>query len=199
MFKHISIAVALCCGIGSAHAATFTDQTAFETALDSFTLIDTSDYIGDAVADIPLGDLGGATFFGAPSTVRSDDLILNGSGFFGASTPHVGLSFSTRVTGVGVTSNAIDGGRIQLWSGANGTGTLLGEGSFGGGASAQFGGLIIGEAAGSVVFTCDFNSDLKCGLRDIVFGSTPAPVPLPAGLPLLLGALGLLGWMRRST
>ena len=107
------------------------------------------------------------------------------------------MNFDIAINGAGVTSNAIDGGRIQLYSGLNGTGLLIEEANFGGGASARFGGVITTSLAQSVIFTCDFNFDLQCGLRDIVFG-TANPVPLPAGIGLFaMAVLSLARFSRR--
>lgn len=196
MFKTVSFIVFACIFATSVPAASFDNQGDFQNALDSFTLIDTSAFIGQTTFNIS-PTVPNGTFFGPDALVRSDDLILNGAGFHGSTTPHVGLNFDLAVNGAGVTSNAIDGGRIQIYSGPNGTGTLIEEASFGGGLTARFGGLITTSFAHSVVFTCDFNSDLKCGLRDIVFG-TVSPVPLPAGVGLFIVALlSLVRFSRR--
>lgn len=185
----------------SAQATTYSDQTAFLATLEASTLIDTSSFIGNTTFGIN-PSLSTGAFFGPDALVRSDDLILNGAGFFGTTTPHVGINFNAIVNAVGVTSNAIDGGRIMLYSGLNGTGDLLNTTSFGGGSSASFTGIADAFSARSVIFTCDFNSDLKCGLRDPVFGfdtAFAAQVPLPASLGFLLaGIAGLLGLRRRG-
>ena len=126
--KYLTIAAtSLALSAGAASAATFTDQTTFLSELESSTLIDTSTHIGSTTSSILF--IGGS-FFGPDALVRSDDLILNGEGFHGSTTPHVGINFSTSVNAVGVKSNAVDGGRIQLFSGLNGTGTLLKAVSF---------------------------------------------------------------------
>lgn len=191
--KYVTIAAAaLALSACAANAATFTNQTAFLSELESSTLIDTSTHIGSTTLSIPF--IGGS-FFGPDALVRSDDLILNGQGFHGSTTPHVGINFSTSVNAVGVKSNAVDGGSILLFSGLNGTGSLLGSTSFGGGADDAFTGFIGSSLALSAIFTCDFDADLRCGLRDPIFGfdsdAAVAPVPLPAGFPLL--AAGLIG------
>ncbi|MCA8882365.1 MAG: VPLPA-CTERM sorting domain-containing protein [Rhodobacteraceae bacterium] len=192
----MGLAAAICAGTAS--ATTYSDRLSFYAALDSYTVIDTSSYIGKYVDQID-PDFPGVSFFGPRSYVRSDDLILNGQGFWGATTPHVGLNFATGIQGAGVTTNAYDGGDVILYSGLNGTGTELGRANFGDNL-VLFGGLVINGTARSAVFTCDFNYDLKCGLRDIAFGtvnSGPIQTPIPAAGGLLATATAVLGVMRR--
>ncbi|SFK73717.1 hypothetical protein [Methylophaga sulfidovorans] len=186
----------------SVHASTMTysNQATFQSALDSSAIIDTSAYIGETTDTID-NDFSDAEFFGPLSNVRSDDYILNGEGFFGASTPHVGLNFAGGINGIGITSNPIDGGVIKIFDGLNGTGTLLGVVAFGGQASSLFGGIISTNSIRSAIFTCDYNSDLECGLRDPVYGSLqqpPSAVPVPAAAFLFTPALlGMVGFRRK--
>lgn len=190
----------------SAQAATvaFTSLTDFNAALDSAaTVIDTSANVGKTTSQLS-DDTPGVTFFGPSSFVRSDGLIVNGQFFHGATTPHVGMNFNTAVNAVSVFTNAFDGGRILIYSGANGTGDLLGEAAFGTpSASNLFGGIIADRLIGSVIFTCDFNFDLACGLIDPSFGLASSflasdAVPLPAGAWLFLtGAAGIAAARRR--
>ncbi len=212
LFRALLSFAALCAMASPSYAAvtTLTNQSAFESALaGGFTLVDTSSFTSSScptgfetscmttITDIsPI--LSDANFFGPDAGVRNDDLIVNGQGFHGMGPPHVGLNFLGTVNGVGVTSNAIDGGKIQLFSGPNGTGTLIAEISFGGQSSDAFTGVIAMSPIASAVFTCDFNSDLKCGLRDPIYGrSTIAGVPAPGALFLVTMAL-LLPLVRRS-
>lgn len=209
LLKSITGALAACSLVvapASAAVTTFTDQTSFDSSLDApATVVDTSANIGLTTAQLSAA-YAGITFFGAASFVRSDALILNGQGFFGPATPHVGINFETNINAVSVFTNAFDGGRIQAYSGANGTGTLLGEAAFGTPSGSNlFGGLITDEYIGSVIFTCDFNFDLKCGLNDPAFGVASsflasAPVPLPAaGWLFLTGIAGIAASRRRHT
>lgn len=59
--------------------------------------------------------------------------------------------------------------------------------------------LLIGYNATGLAGTFDLEN--RIGNSAIVLNGSPAvaPVPLPAGLPLLVGALGLLGWTRRRS
>lgn len=207
MIKYcIAAGAALITGLTASHAAvmTYTDQTAFEAALsEGHTTIDTSAHVGKTTAQLSaLYD--GAAFFGAESYVRSDGLIVNGLGFFGAVTPHVGLNFESGVTGVGAWANAFDGGRIQIFSGLNGTGTLLGEAAYGHPGGVMFGGITSTDLILSAIFTCDFNYDLACGLIDPTFGNITlsdtgvSEVPLPAAAWVFLAGLGAIGAARRG-
>ncbi len=65
----------------------------------------------------------------------------------------------------------------------------------------NFGAVNIDTDVGSLIFTCDFNSDLACRLRDIVDSAktAEATAPLPTGLPLIAAALGTLGLLRRRS
>ena len=96
---------------------------------------------------------------------------------------------------------------VSVWDGLDGTGNLLGSiniirniggpgdptGSY---ATWDIGGIAFAGTAKSIDFggTANFT-----GYDDITFGSaTPVPpIPLPAALPLLLGALAVLGTLRR--
>ena len=183
---------------GSLQAATLTyvDRATFEAALDpGYTLIDTSAYADGT----PIGDTlpAAVTSFGAPSTIRAaDGVLLNGQGFYGTTTPNIGLNFSPGINGVGGSSGEGYGGMIMIYSGLNGTGSLLGSAAY----SVTFGGIISSVDIGSVIFTCDFNFDLKCALIDPTFGSSTAVVPLPAALWLFATALlGLSGMAGRRT
>lgn len=199
MFKILAAAgLAATVLFAPASASTFTDRNSFYAALSSHTVINTSNYIGKYVDQID-PDFPGVSFFGPRSYVRSDDLLLNGQGFWGSSTPHVGLNFANPIQGAGVTTNAYDGGDVILYSGLNGTGQELGRADFGDGL-VLFGGVVISGNARSAVFTCDFNYDLACGLRDIAFGtvaSTTPQVPLPAAGGLLAVATAALGVFRK--
>lgn len=185
----------------AAHAGsitTYTDRASFEAAMDTLTLVDTSENIGKTTAQLS-AETPGATFTGPDSFVRSDGLIVNGAGFF-PNDPHVGMNFDVPVFGVGATANAFDGGRIQIFSGLNGTGTLLGEAAYGNPSGTMYGGIISDMPILSVIFTCDFNFDLACGLIDPQFGqvSVQQPVPVPAAAPLMMAGLAAVSRFRRK-
>ncbi len=200
--KSIAAAAALAAIMSGANATvvTYSDQAAFEAAApEGVTIIDTSESIGKTTGELS-AETPGAEFFGPSSYVRSDGALLNGQYFLGAATPSLGLNFADGVNAVGVsTHNIADGGRILAYSGLNGTGTLLGEADFGG--SSIFGGLRSTDLIMSVLFTCEFNYDLACGLNDPVFsvsaGVSPSEVPLPAAAWLFMAGAGFLGAVRR--
>ncbi|MEM9840541.1 MAG: hypothetical protein AAF830_15490, partial [Pseudomonadota bacterium] len=183
-----------------AHAGSitvYTDRASFEAAMDTLTLVDTSANVGKTTSQLS-AETPGATFTGPSTFVRSDGLIVNGAGFY-PTNPHVGMNFDVPVFGVGATANAFDGGRIQIFSGLNGTGQLLGEAAYGNPSGTMYGGIISDMPILSVVFTCDFNFDLKCGLIDPQFGqaSFQQPVPVPAAAPLMVAGLGLMASRRK--
>ena len=113
-----------------------------------------------------------------------DRLILNGAN--SSTGGNIILDLVEPVDGVGAWSNDGDGGRIRVFSGPGLSGTFLGEVGM---LSGSFGGLISTDPIRSVEITCDFNFDLICGVFDIQHGTTPALVPVPplVGVILSLG------------
>lgn len=203
MFKNcVAAGAALFTIVSGANAAvvTYTDQASFEAAAtEGVTVIGTSESIGKTTGQLS-AETPGAEFFGPSSYVRSDGALLNGQYFLGAATPSLGLNFAGGANSVGVsTHNIDDGGRILAYSGLNGTGTLLGEADFGG--SSIFGGLRSTDLIMSVLFTCEFNYDLACGLNDPVFSAfaevSPSEVPLPAAAWLFIVGAGAIGAAKR--
>jgi hypothetical protein len=126
-----------------------------------------------------------------------DWLITNGSTFSGGQPAHIAFNFVGSVNGVGAYSNILgnsDGGRVRIFSGANLGGTLLGEVSFGLGASPDgFGGIVSTTAIGSVEVTCDFNADMACGVYDLQFGALANAVPEGPTWALMIAGFGLAG------
>lgn len=195
----------------SAAITVYSDQAAFQTALTgSFTLVN-FDTLGGLAAGYRLDDAAPAAalaLLGVDSVglnaqvvdgqdfqtpTARDRLITNGAAFGG----QVAFNFAAPVAGVGAWSNTIDYGRVRAYSGADLSGTLLGETQFGPGG---FGGLISTDAIGSVQFTCDFNEDLACGVYDLQFGTVAAgagAVPEPASWALMILGFGAAGAMLR--
>ena len=54
------------------------------------------------------------------------------------------------------------------------------------------------DTTASIFFQDGGNDNIGIVLHSVALESVMAPVPVPASLPLLLGAIGLLGWARRS-
>lgn len=223
-----SCLVALATPAAMAAFTEFTSQAPFEAALDgSFTLLNLDASPFDSIAgnfNVASGAGGtafgslGVTFSGFDAdviggqafqieTAGRDRLIANGNGFGG----EIVLNFGSVIDGIAGLSNNIDGGTITAFSEINATGMELGSVEFGRQAtSAGFGGLVSDISIRSVRFSCEVNSDLRCGVYDIQFGTVASgtgnpggpttPVSEPASLAILgLGALvGGLSLRRRG-
>lgn len=132
-----------------------------------------------------------------------DWLIAHGDGNTSGTPFHIAFNFVTPVNGVGALSNILgngDGGRIRIFSGSNLSG-FLGEVNFGLGTGVDgFGGITSTDLIRSVEFTCDFNSDLRCGVYDIQFGAFAVgdPIPEPGSWALMILGFGLAGAALRS-
>jgi len=199
-----------------ASVITYTNETDFQNALtNGFTLVNLDapplnqyaggyrvEDIGPSSAFASLGidfqfvnaQVIDGRAFEIPKAGR-DRLIANGAGWNG----NIAFDLFSPENGIGAWSNFIDGGIIKVYDGPGLTGNLIGSANLNGG---SFGGLISSDLVRSVQITCDFNSDLKCGVFDIQFGTTAPAVPVPATIWLLsLGLIGLFGegkWVRRK-
>ncbi|WP_425101650.1 hypothetical protein [Tropicibacter sp. S64] len=196
-------------GAGNAAVTTYygnSFQPGFASMMDlGYGIVDVSTYTTGTTTTTISATFSNVDFFDLPNSyVRNDDLIPNGAGVFGATNPHVGLNFLDGVNGVGVFANTFDGGRILIYDGFDGTGSLLGEAAYGsaaGNAAFNFGAITSDTLIKSAVFTCEFNSDLACGVIDPQWGTGSAfisAVPLPASGLLLGAGFGLLAMRRRS-
>jgi hypothetical protein len=215
IFSFSSCALALSSSLGSAATITgYDNQASFEADLNaSFTLVDFDDAAfaaGPLVAsdarllglglDVVTADSRGFTtqslsdypanqgpgpnvrvlFNGSRTSDRSDDFTVN---------------FVGGANGFGYAGNLIDGGIIEFYSGEDLTGSLLGSVSNTG--DGTFTGGISDMSFRSARITCDFNGDFTCGVTDLQFGTLVAPVPLPAGLPLLASGFGVAALVAR--
>lgn len=206
----LAAAAALMTGGGaSAAVVAYSDQAAFEAALDGSHTLVNFDTLGGFAAGYRLGDAGPAAALAAlgvdsvglnalvaggqdfQTPTARDRIILNGAAFGG----HIAFDFVSAVNGVGAFSNNIDYGRVRLFSGTGLTGTFLGEAQFGPGA---FGGLTTDVGARSAEFTCDFNGDMACGVYDLQFGTfAGAGVPEPTAWALMIVGFGAAGGQLR--
>lgn len=201
-----AVAALMAGGSASAAVVSYANQAAFQAALDGSHALVNFDTLGGFAAGYRLDDAGPAAALAAlgvdsvglnalvaggqdfQTPTARDRLVFNGAAFGG----HIAFDFATAVNGVGAYSNNIDYGRIRLFSGTGLTGTFLGEAQFGPGA---FGGVTSVVGARSAQFTCDFNSDMACGVYDLEFGTfaTTAAVPEPATWALAIVGFGAAG------
>ena len=201
-----------CAQAASAATVSYTDQAAFEAALNgSHTLVNLdaaplgafpSGYrLDDAAPAAALLSLGLDSIGLNAQVVDNqnfqtvtdrDRLIINGQAVGG----QIAFNFTDEVNGVGAFSNDIDFGRVRLFSESNLGGVLLGEAQFGPGG---FGGITSDALIRSVQFTCDFNQDLTCGVFDIQFGvfADSSAVPEPATWAMMLIGFGTVGYSMR--
>ena len=216
----VSICAALLATVPvSAAVLTYTDESAFQTALTgTFTLanLDSAPFSAGAVSagdasflslgiDIvtPTAILDGQSNF-IPKPGR-DRRLVNGTGN-GLISADFTFNFTDPQSGIGalptVANSVGDGGHIRIYSGLNLTGALLGEADYGV-PTGSFGGIISDLGIRSVQITCEFDADLDCSLYDLQFGTVaggPTVVPTPAAFPLFATALvglGVIGWRRK--
>lgn len=200
----------------AAAVTTYSNEASFQSAMDGgFTLVN-FDTLGGFAPGYRLDDAAPAAALAAlgldsvgynaqvvagqnfQTPTNRDRLVDNGAGFGGL----MAFNFTGPVNGLGAYSNNIDYGRIRIFSGANLTGSFLGEVHFG--KDFAFGGIASDVVIGSAQFTCDHNSDLKCGVYDIQFGKFAPPPPPTGGVPepatwglMILGFGGAGAMLRR--
>ncbi len=139
--------------------------------------------------------------------VEMNSIVVSNNVFEGpASAPNTTIfdsghifNFTVPVVAVGLINTSPDKDRVQLWSGANGTGTLLLDFTDQDGIPTNFhvdrfvGGR---EAGGGLIGSMlVFNETGNLELDELIF--EVSAVPVPAAVWLFGSALGLLGWIRR--
>ena len=207
-------------GLSISYAASvpYYNEASFQLALDTYTLLNLDaapfDTFGDPYNVQDAGPAAaflaaGISGFDANHQVLAgndiqmlkpdrDRLILNGSGF---GVGDMVISFTTPVNGIGAWTNAHpsfgpDGGEIIAY---DSDGLEIGRVAFGQSPATEggFSGLISDQAIASAEITCTFDSDLKCGVYDIQFGTSIIPIP-PAIWLFGTGFIGLIGVARRK-
>lgn len=183
-----AMALGVMCATAPAHAATFTSLTDYSTAVGAHSIITFQGLAEGTTVTNQFSGLG-ASFEG--DTVDLDSgYVTDGIGIVdGGSTT---ITFSSLMNHFGVEfPGAVT---IQLFL----NGGILSSTAFGGAGAGFFGGVLEAGGFDKVVL---FDHFLSPGFYDnIHFGSTVAPVPIPAALPLFaagLGAMGVFGWRRK--
>lgn len=188
----------------------FTDRTAFENAVGSGL---TTETFNSATSDISFG--GSSTTFGQ-LTLAADrpsppfNLIdsppvsgaIGGDGsaavsFFTTSSFGASISFDAPVTAFGADFFSFNDDYLRTEISILGDYFNPGVSSVG---SLSFFGVISDQAFSAVLFA-GIDNDVF-GMDNVSFNSSISVVPLPAALPLMAGALaiiGLFGWRRKSS
>jgi hypothetical protein len=176
------------CAAATANAATFTSLTDYNTAVGAHSII-TFQGLADGTTVTNQFSALGASFdgddVGTGSAFVTDGIGIRDGGSatitFSSLMNHFGVEFPGAVT-------------IQLFLGT----ALLSSTEFGGEGLGFFGGVLEAGGFDKVVL---FDHLFSPGVYDnIHFGSTVAPVPIPAALPLFaagLGAMGVFGWRKK--
>jgi hypothetical protein len=218
--KHLSAGLlVVSLSLQTSHAATiaYYDEAGFQSALDTFTLVNldappfdgfgTAYNVQDPGPQAAFLDVGISGFDANHQVVTGNDiqivkegrdrLLTNGSGF---GVGDMVFHFEDPVNGIGAWPNlhpafGADGGEIIAYdiNGAEIDRVAFGQSPA---TPGGFSGLISDVPIKTVEITCTFNSDLKCGVYDIQFGNLN-PVPVPAAAPLFLSALVLIGFLGR--
>lgn len=185
-----------------AAASTFSSETLF---LDAANPVVTEDFEDAPLSGSPSSgalssiDFGGFEVSSSPNALK----VLDSNNFGAGNTTPGGSNYLLVDTDVGfvtgITTFTFDSllSAFGFWySDAEGSGTI----SFGGqtfalSATGNGGSSFFGYVGNTFVdsFTIDFGDDSNFGIDDVSY----APVPLPAGLPLLLAGLGALAIARR--
>jgi hypothetical protein len=171
---------------------TFFDSVAYDavvTTLASESFADTTLDIGVFSSAVPSAALGGSF------QIRPDRL-RRVSGRPGDAAQSTTFNLATGISAISLSIANFGGGESVSFSLSNGDSfTLDGDGTgadgfFGFASTSEFSSFTVSDVTESQ-FRID---EISAGASD---GITAAPIPLPATLPLLLGALGLVGWTAR--
>ncbi|MEO0380189.1 MAG: VPLPA-CTERM sorting domain-containing protein [Pseudomonadota bacterium] len=205
MLKSIACASVLALSSASGAVAATTQYT----SLNDF-ILGTANEGPQTVIDFETGftdgqDLNGATVSGMTITAAPGEFarIEEGAGSIGGSNPigNFALELGDN-SGTSVTfsfANAITYfGFFHIDAGTPAANGFSFASSAATGNSAEFGGLTfdLSDNVTEVVFS-SISGDGTWGLDSFVFGTSPAPVPVPAGLPLLLSGALAFGLIRR--